>query len=77
MYASQTNVIYVVEISRDGDIAEEEPVKSIAVPLTARHQIFTELQQTEKNYCDTLNTLIKVMFTENTIPVLIKCCTSL
>lgn len=48
------------EISREGDIAEEDPVKPASVPLTARHQIFAELQQTEKNYCDTLVTLIKV-----------------
>ena len=51
----------IIEISREGDIAEEEPVKGTPVPLTARHQIFAELQQTEKNYCDTLVTLIKVL----------------
>lgn len=50
----------MVEISRDGDIAEEEVLKPAPVPMTARHQISAELQQTEKNYCDTLSTLIKV-----------------
>ncbi|XP_065055879.1 protein ECT2-like [Rhopilema esculentum] len=50
----------MVEISREGDIAEEETPKTAQVPLTARHQISLELQQTEKNYYDTLVTLIKV-----------------
>ena len=63
---NHTNIVqtslFIAEISRDGDIAEEETPKSAPVPLTARHQIFSELQQTEKNYCDTLSTLIKVTF---------------
>ena len=48
------------EISREGDIAEEEPEKPSPVVLTKRHQIAAELQQTERNYVDTLTTLIKV-----------------
>ena len=54
------NTLNFAEISRDGDIAEEEVLKPAPVPMTARHQISAELQQTEKNYCDTLSTLIKV-----------------
>lgn len=54
------SITHLAEISREGDIAEEEPEKPSQVVLTKRHQIAAELQQTERNYVDTLTTLIKV-----------------
>eukprot|EP00794_Sanderia_malayensis_P011021 gene11021-12185_t len=50
----------MIEMSREDDIAEEETARVPAVALTARHQIAAELQQTERNYVDTIATIIKV-----------------